>query len=268
MTLTKDALRERLQTVPIWFHSIDLGDGVVTKGHKSPACHQAELDALCLPDLHDKTVLDIGAWDGFYSFEAERRGARRVVALDHFVWSLHWPSLGAHTGTARRRLDSPEQYHRHPDLWRPDELPGRAGFDLAHQVLGSRVEPIVADFMTADLDALGMFDVVLYLGVLYHMQHPLLALQRLARVTREVAVIETHAVVVPGQEHRSICEFYETDELCHDPTNWWGPNLKALAGMCRAAGFRHLETLQGPPSVSPAESNEIVSYRAIVQAWK
>src|SRR5262245_37348797 len=122
--------------------------------------------------------------------------------------------------------------------------------------------------MTADLARLGAFDVVLYLGVLYHMQHPLQALQRVAAVTGEVAVIESHAVLIPGQEHRPLCEFYEADELTGAVTNWWGPNHRALVGMCRAAGFRRVETVQGPPDVSPPPGRDITYYRAVVHAWK
>lgn len=73
-------------------------------------------------------------------------------------------------------------------------MPGRRGFDLARRILNRRVEPLVADFVETDLDALGKFDVVFFLGVLYHLRHPLVALERLAKLTREVAVIETEAV--------------------------------------------------------------------------
>ena len=66
------------------------------------------------------------------------------------------------------------------DFWLPD-LPGRRGFDFAHAALGSRVEPVVADFATVDLHALGAFDVVLYLGVLYHMKEPLTCSRHRAR---------------------------------------------------------------------------------------
>ena len=69
-----------------WFHSVDLGDGLVTRGI---ATENEVLRAPgAIPSVVDKTVLDIGAWDGKYSFEAERAGAARVVALDHFVWKL------------------------------------------------------------------------------------------------------------------------------------------------------------------------------------
>jgi len=70
-------LQARVDDVAFWWHSIDLGHGVRTAGHKSADALRAELDALALPDLTGKSVLDIGGWDGFFAFEAERRGAAR-----------------------------------------------------------------------------------------------------------------------------------------------------------------------------------------------
>jgi tRNA (mo5U34)-methyltransferase len=134
-------------------------------------------------------------------------------------------------------------------------------------VLASRAEPVVADFMTVSLDRLGTFDVVLYLGVLYHMQNPLEALRRVARVTHELAIIETAAVVVPGMEDRAMFEFFPEDGLGDDPTNWWAPNETALKGLCRAAGFSRVETVIPPP---PAELVKVNGpyYRAAVHAWR
>src|SRR4030081_743857 len=67
-----------------WFHRIDLADGVITPGADDTP---EKLKTLHLPqDLRGTTVLDIGAWDGFFSFEAERRGAARVLATDSFIW--------------------------------------------------------------------------------------------------------------------------------------------------------------------------------------
>ena len=77
-----------------WYHTIDLGGGVVTKGIDDSALRLARLD---LPQsLAGLTVLDIGAWDGFFSFEAERRGAARVVAADYFSW--HGDGWGSKAG--------------------------------------------------------------------------------------------------------------------------------------------------------------------------
>jgi tRNA (mo5U34)-methyltransferase len=260
-------LQRLVATVPVWFHSIDFGEGVVSPGVKSADLLRAELHALRLPDLTGKTVLDIGAWDGFYTFAAERAGAARVVALDHYAWSLDFTDLPAYVERCREQGLKPQPWDTVPEAWRPHELPGKRGFDLGRSVLGSRAEPLVADFMTTDLEALGTFDVVFYLGVLYHMQDPLRAMRRVAAVTREVAVIETAAVVVQDQEDRALVEFFPEDGLGDDPTNWWAPNETALHGLCRAAGFARVETVIPPPPPELVAVNGPY-YRAAVHAWK
>lgn len=97
-----------------WFHSIDLGNGVVTPGDKSIETIQTEQRIFFDPiALKGATLLDIGAWNGAYSFEATRRGAN-VLATDHYVWTH--------------------------DVWR-----GREGFDIAKEVLGLNVKTKVID---------------------------------------------------------------------------------------------------------------------------
>ena len=254
-------------SVPRWFHSLDLGYGIVTPGVKTQQLLAKELADLHLPDLRNKEVLDVGAWDGFYSFEAERRGAKRVVALDHYVWSVDWEKGLAYRDRCLQQGIVRKEWPDVPEVWRPDTLPGKRGFDIARQALKSQVEPRVADFMEVDLGTLGHFDVVFYLGVLYHMKHPLLSLQRLAAVTREVAIIETEAIFIAGQEDSAMWEFYETTELNNDPSNWWVPNRKALACLCRAAGFRQVEIVS-PPPYEGLESPKIAHYRLSAHAWK
>jgi SAM-dependent methyltransferase len=185
-----------------WWHSIDLGSGKVTPGTKTAALLEREASALHLPDLAGKSVLDIGAWDGYYSFLAERAGARRVVALDYYTWSVHLPAFQAHVEDSRRRGEPFRAPHEQAALWDPEGLPGKRGFDLAHRLRNSRVEAIVAGFTTVDLDALGTFDVVLFLGVIYHLENPLAAARRLREITRELAVVESEAIHVPGEEDR------------------------------------------------------------------
>ncbi len=227
--------------VPFWWHSIDLGDGVVTPGRKAPAHHALELQAWKLPDFAGKSVLDIGAWDGFYSFHAEKGGARRVLAMDYHAWGLD-SVRQREQHRARKAQGHPQvAYERIPGVWNPGTLPGKAGFDTAHQILGSKVEQLVADFMTVEPEVVGSHDIVLFLGVLYHVQEPLRALRRLALWTREVAVIETAGIHVPGQEQLALLEFYEADELNADVSNWWAPNLLGLTKLCRAAGFREVK---------------------------
>jgi tRNA (mo5U34)-methyltransferase len=230
-----------------------------------------------LPNLRKRTVLDIGAWDGFFSFTAEQLGAEKVTALDHFVWSMELEELNRYYEDCKERGVAPEPYETLP-FFRPEELPGKRGFDTARELLGSKVESIVADFMATDLKVIGTFDVVMFLGVLYHMKYPVEALERLAALTREVAIIETEAVFLPGLEDHALCEFFEKAELNHDATNWWAPNEKALVGMCRAAGFHHVTVTPTAPTLSQWESlgaqwgivgsKRLLRYRAVIQAWK
>lgn len=263
---------------PHWFHSIRLSDNLVTPGHKTLPIIESELHIQNWPDLRGKTVLDIGAWDGAFSFEAERRGAARVVALDHYVWSLDLHKVGILRSQWKKAGITEPPLETVPEVWHPDSLPGRACFDLAKRVLNSQVEPVVDDFMKMDLESLGTFDVVLYLGVLYHIHNPLEGLKRLARVTRELAIIETHAVIYHDIEGASLCEFHEHDSLNGDPTLWWVPTLIALEAMCRTAGFSRVESMMKAPerkrkfrlrprfSTSPDDTKTY--YRATVHAWK
>jgi len=185
-----------------WFHSIELAPGVVTPGLDTT---RDRVDLLKIPqDLHGKSVLDVGAWDGFFSFEAERRGADRVLATDSFAWDgTNWST--------------------------------KAGFELCRRALGSKVEDQDIDVMELSPEALGgRFDVVICLGVLYHVKHPLLMIERVAGVTGELLILETHVDMT--WTRRPAMAFYP-ERLGVDPTNWWGPNPEAVVGMLRSAGF-------------------------------
>jgi tRNA (mo5U34)-methyltransferase len=227
-----------LKECPEWFHSIELSPTVITPGRATPEKLRRQLLLLRLPDLRGKSVLDIGAYDGYFSFAAEKLGARRVVALDHYVWSADMAAYMKDWRESKQNgklIPAPHE-SRH---WRPDELPGRKPFDLARKILGSKVEPLVGDFMTMDLAKLGRFDLVLFLGVLYHMENPLLAMKRVRSVVAPggVVVVETEAMGVLGLRSRPMCEFFPGRELNNDASNWWSPNGKAVEGLCRAAGF-------------------------------
>lgn len=239
--LTADAV---LAQHPEWYHSIELAPGKVTPGRAPLEAWNEELRALQLPSLAGKSVLDIGAYDGFFSFAAERLGARRVVAMDHYAWSADMAAYMRDwraAQLARSPIASPHDTHH----WRPDALPGRRPFDAARAVLRSAVEPIVADFMLAPAAEIGAFDVVLLLGVLYHLEEPLTAIRRAFALTANggTCVIETEAVELPGLGDRAACEFFPGQELNGDASNWWAPNAAALAGMCRAAGFSSVRVL-------------------------
>jgi tRNA (mo5U34)-methyltransferase len=205
-----------------WYHTIDLGNGIVTQGVDETPYRLARL---ALPaSFAGRTVLDIGAWDGFFSFEAEHRGASRVVASDYYSWH------GTGWGT-------------------------KAGFTLAREALQSRVEDVDIDVMDLSPDRIGTFDVVFFLGVLYHLPHPLLALERVASVARDLLILET--VVDLVGVHRPAAAFYPGRELNNDPTNWWGPNVPAVEAMLHAVGFKQVEI------VSPQRSAWYRAARAI-----
>lgn len=186
-----------------WYHAMDLGQGVTTSGVYEPA---KSIDRFHLPDrLDGKSVLDIGAWDGFYSFEAERRGASRVLAVDHYQWD------GIGWGT-------------------------KAGFELAREAFGSKVEDLQSDVMDLSRERIGTFDVVLFLGVLYHLKHPLYALERVFDVTGEQLILETEIDMT--WTRRPAAAFYPGIELARTDSNWWGPNITAVEGMLKTVGFR------------------------------
>jgi tRNA (mo5U34)-methyltransferase len=236
--VTAEELRDRVTSM-FWYHSIDLPGGIRTPGvSQTPPLQGDEL-----PDLAGRSVIDIGAYDGYYSFAAERLGAARVVALDHYAWCVDFARRQAYWDECRALGRIPDSTRDLADFWLPD-APGRAGFDLAREALASRVEPVVGDFMTLDLAALGSFDVALFLGYLYHVKEPLWALERLRRITREVAVIETHAVVVEGYRDAGLMLFHPGDELGGDFTNWYVPTEAALHGLCRASGFSRVTTVR------------------------
>ncbi len=219
-----------------WFHQIDLGGGVVTPGIDATV---EKLATVGLPeDLTGCSVLDIGAWDGAFSFEAERRGADRVLATDSFVWQGH----GAVS---------------------------KAGFDLARDALGSRVEDLLVDVMDLDPAQVGTFDVVLFLGVLYHLRDPWAGVARAARVTAPggLMILETHVDMLHVE--RPAVALYPGTELNGDGSNWCGPNPAAVVALCEMAGFASAKVFGPMPTVPKKSDPEVVtSARLVVHARK
>jgi tRNA (mo5U34)-methyltransferase len=210
-----DSLRTEVEAIR-WFHTIDLGEGVVTPGEDDTP---AKLRTLGFPaDLTGLTVLDVGAWDGFFSFEAERRGARRVVAVDPAAW----------------RQDQPE-----------NEWGTKAGFELARRALGSRVEDLDVDLLDLSPQTVGRFDLVLFLGVLYHLPDPLPVLERVASVTAGRLILETHADLLGLR--RPAAAFYPGAEVDNDPSTWWGPNVPFLRAVLEGFGFARVDVVHADP---------------------
>jgi tRNA (mo5U34)-methyltransferase len=233
-TMDPEMLRREVDRIK-WWHPIDLGHGIVTPG--ADVTPQRLREIRMPDDLTGLTVLDIGAWDGFFSFEAERRGARRVMATDSFCWD------GGGWGT-------------------------KAGFDLARKALNSKVEDQRSEVIALSPETIGVFDVVLFLGVLYHMKHPLLALERVASVTRRQLIMQTQVDMLAV--NRPAMAFYPGAELNGDPTNWVGLNPAAVVAMLQLVGFTRVEILSKSfPDHVPIDTIETVRPNHItLHAWK
>lgn len=228
-----------------WFHIIDFGNGIKTPGIKDAV---EEMERIGIPkNLEGKTVLDIGAWDGFYSFEAEKRGAKRVLAIDSFIWSGEgWAS--------------------------------KEGFELARRVLNSKVEDKLISVYDISPENVGTFDIVLFLGVLYHLKHPLLALERIFSVTTELAIIETVCDLL--DYHKPALALYPNNELEADSSNWCGPNFEAIEAMLKTVGFKKIQCyhkmresyrvdgVQGVNDPNAPPDLRIPHTRAVFHAWK
>lgn len=161
---------------------------------------------LDLIDLSNRTVLDIGTWNGYYAFAAKRAGARHVMATDSYVW-------------------------RSP-LFR-----GRETFELARECLAIDVDAEEID-PTDFPGNLEPADVVLFLGVFYHLIDPIMVLQKVAALTRDLLIVETHQDL--HDLPRPAMVFYPGAELNGDDSNWWGPNPQCLLDLLEHVGFRQV----------------------------
>lgn len=215
-----DALQRRIDAIK-WYHTLDLGDGVFTPGRFD---HGPILGLYCLPERMDGLrVLDVATFDGYWAFEFERRGAKEVVALD---------------------LDNLSQIDWSPQARReasPEELAMRlgAGFELAHQRLGSKVQRVVCNVYDLTPERYGEFDIVHSGDVLLHLAQPVKALQNMARVCRGYALIsDVYFPELDSLGAGAVCEY----RGFRDKT-WWRMSLAALQQMVLDAGFARVEVL-------------------------
>jgi len=212
-------IRRQVEALGPWFHNLDLNGVSTAPTHflgDYPAVKWRRFADAIADDLRGKSVLDIGCNAGFYSIEMKRRGASRVLGLD-----------------------SDEEYL------------SQARF--AAEVSGLDIE--LRRMSVYDVGALGeTFDVVLFLGVLYHLRHPLLALDLIhEHVAGDMLVFQSMqrgsegvAAVAPNYDFWSADHFDEAaypklhfveHQYADDWTNWWIPNRACTEAMLRSAGF-------------------------------
>ncbi len=187
-----------------WYHSFKFDDEEIN-GCVPYFAHEYIYDLLKDIDFKDKTVLDVGCWDGNYCIYASKRGAKSVLGIDVDPWSnTEW----------------------------------KTKFDYV--VKKSGVTNVSRQNLSV-YDVKKKYDIVLFMGVLYHLKHPLLALEVLRDVTKERIVVETH---VAGNDIPYPCmKFYPDKELNNDPTNFWSPNIQCTKDMMSVAGFKNIKML-------------------------
>lgn len=191
------------------YHSFRLPDGREIRGEADTF---SRLEAIQLPeDLTGLDVLDIGAHEGFYSFESERRGANSVVAADQVTWKMF-----------------PEH---------------RSNFDTMHSVYDSGVDVVETSVenLIESLDG-RTFDVTLFLGVLYHAPDPFEYLRIVRQASRGLVIIET--VVDFLDVDLPVLAYYPGDTYNGDATNVTAPNIAALRAMLEDAGFHDIKIFE------------------------
>ena len=229
-TTVEGPTQEEVDSI-VWWHPFTFPNGVKARGTKGSGSGMSaeeivrvEAEAAFKYPVEGKTVLDVGAWNGYFSVEAVRRGAKRVVALDKPSWE-------------------------HPGFQ------GYKGFELVRRYMAPSIEAVKCDLMDLPAHPVGKFDCVLFLGVLYHLRHPLYVLEILHGLVAEHLVVETHIEIIDGD--RPAMVFYPGAEA-GDPTNWWGPNLQCVIEMLKTVGFSRVEH----------EIHPLSNHRAFFYAFK
>lgn len=214
-----DLIRKLIAEHGRWWHEIELAPSIVTPGDDSNRIKLPILDALGFPaDMRGLRALDIGCSDGYFSFEMERRGAE-VTAID-FV---------------------PEEY---------------TGFETARKILGSGVTYRMDNVYKLAPETYGQFDVVLFMGVLYHLRKPLAALDAIRSVMKSGAQLFAGTMMIdeyfllpdgsvtsleavnPILKNVPLWQAYPADSLNGDYTNCFAPNRRALEVALSEAQFR------------------------------
>jgi len=213
----RDWLAAAIDAEPYWFHKIDLGSGLVTPGWSEPAVEK--LPYFGLPeDLSGMRVLDIGCAEGYFSFEAERRGASEVIGIDSF----------------------PDSVRR---------------FNICRDALGARAQAYLTNVYDLGRRGFGTFDLVLYYGVNYHLRNPILALERIFSVCSGTILMQSDSFEDPALGDRAASLFHPfgiesgpADNRQRDPTVFWVPNAACVRAMLEHVGFVDIEGGQTPAS--------------------
>jgi tRNA (mo5U34)-methyltransferase len=229
-------VKDRVEAEPYWFLRIDLGDGVVTPGWSDPS--RDKLPYFGLPaDMTGLRVLDVGCAEGFFSFEAERRGAAEVVSIDF----------------------DPECIKR---------------FGICADALGSKLTAQVGGIYDLDPSVHGTFDLVMFFGLLYHLPNPLLGIEKVAAVTSGTLLVQSYTLEVNALPDVAMARFRPDglwsgpkENLIHDPTVYWEPNAACIRDVERLHEVKpstRERVLRRLRSASHATWNSSAQFRADV----
>jgi tRNA (mo5U34)-methyltransferase len=238
------SLGEKILEMPYWYHRIEL------PGNITPGWAPIDASKYAIPDdLTGKRVLDIGAWDGYWTWEALKRGAKEVVAIDDFS-DNDSAALGARKEIKRdwQTFDiCREALGFTIDVTKMGDGNGKAFYNDKGQTCFRR-EMSVYDISES---ALGRFDVVFFFGTIYHLKHPLLALEKISSICDGEIYIES-AICDDFSPYRGginkgypnndvVAEFYPTNEYGGNKTNWWAPTTQCLGAMVLCVGFKNIK---------------------------
>lgn len=203
---------------PLWYHTLDLGNGIVTPGWFDL---RGVVSRLPWPDVRGKRCLDVGTWDGCLAFELERRGAAEVIATDIADprgWD--WPVRERERGPAAIAAMAGERNGR--------------GFELAKRALGSAVERVEVNVYELSPERVGTFDVVVCGSLLLHLRDPVGALEAMAGVCdgQLLSAEQVDAPLSALLRRRPAARFRRGDNC-----QWWIPNRAGHLAMLRAAGL-------------------------------
>jgi tRNA (mo5U34)-methyltransferase len=207
-----------------WYHTIDLGHGVVTRGKVD---HRPQLALYQLPEsLAGMRCLDVATMDGFWAYEMERRGAAEVVGID-----------------VARRIDVDLPYGVREELVRTgQDGPASGGFGLAHEVLGSKVKKVSISVYDLSPEVVGEFDFIFLSDLLLHIRDPQLALEKVRSVCRGVL----HIADVCDTELDSFGDLCLAEYPLYVTGKyywWWRMNVSTIRRMLAVAGFESVVEL-------------------------
>ena len=210
-----DWIKHQVNSEPYWFQKIEVLPGFYSPGWSDPS--KEKLPYFGLPqDLIGMRVLDIGCAEGYFSFEAERRGAREVIGIDSF----------------------------------PDSI---RRFNIVKAARQSNANPFLMNVYDLDPKRLGTFDVVLFYGVFYHLKHPQYALERIRSICTGTMLFQTHIYEEPAIKDDPWARFYphgymsgKNNELW-DATVFWLFNAKCCLAMLDHVGFTDLQVVSNDP---------------------